>query len=472
MIYDLNKLNKKYQDENDYEVCIIGSGAAGITIAKHLSKFNLKIALIEGGSLDFSSESQDIYKGKLIGDPYYPLDVARLRYLGGSTNHWGGMSRSFDEVDFERGYFGEEFKWPIKYFELKNYLNEACKILEIQNNFEYNQNDLQVKPIKFQFSNVRFKKKYQSFLSNSKNINLYINSNLKDLHGENRRLKKITLESYNKKKIKLSAKKFVFAMGGIENSRYLLWFQKKYNNKFFDSNNNLGKYWMEHPVFTLGKAFVKKTVLMKPYYSLTKKPQIEKKILNCGLRMHGISLNATKQLLKNLLCTAPRVGEKITKLLNKNLICGVKLRAAWEQSPSKDSYISLSSQVDRFEIPKISLKWSKNDLDRKTVRETVDIFNDWFLKNDFGRIQLDKWILNNESYPENDELAGLHHMGGTRMASNKSLGVVDSNCKIFGSNNIYIAGSSIFVTGGHNNPTLPIVQFSLRLAEHLKSNLT
>ena len=200
MIYDLNKLNKKYQDENDYEVCIIGSGAAGITIAQHLSKFNLKIALIEGGSLDFSRESQDIYKGKLIGDPYYPLDIARLRYLGGSTNHWGGMSRSFDEVDFERGYLGEEFKWPIKYFELKNYLNEACKILEIQNNFEYNQNDLHVKPIKFQFSNIRFKTKYQSFLSNSRNINLYINSNLKDLHGENRSLNKITLESYNKKK--------------------------------------------------------------------------------------------------------------------------------------------------------------------------------------------------------------------------------------------------------------------------------
>ena len=62
-------------------------------------------------------------------------------------------------------------------------------------------------------------------------------------------------------------------------------------------------------------------------------------------------------------------------------------------------------------------------------------------------------------------------MGGTRMALNKNFGVVDKDCKIFGSNNIYIAGSSIFVTGGHNNPTLPIVQFSLRLAEHLKSSL-
>ncbi len=471
MIYDLNKSIKKDLEKEEYDVCIIGSGAAGITIAKYLSKYNLKISLIEGGPLDFSKKSQDLYKGELIGDPYYPLDVVRLRYLGGSTNHWGGMSRPFDEVDFERDYFGEEFKWPIKYFELKNYLKEACKILEIKNNFEYDQNDKDVKPIKFQFSKVQFKTKYESFLSNSKNISLFINSNLKDLHGENRTLNKVTFESYNKNKIKISSKKFVFAMGGIENSRYLLWFQKKYNNKFFDDNRSIGKYWMEHPVFTLGKAFVKKTVFMKQYYSLTKSSQIEKKIFNCGLRMHGISSNSTKQLLKNLLCTAPKIGERITNLLNKNLICGVKLRAAWEQSPSKNSYISLTNKTDKFEIPKISLKWSKNDLDRKTVKETVNIFNKWFLKNDYGRIQLDKWIIDNENYPEDDELGGLHHMGGTRMALNKNFGVVDKDCKIFGSNNIYIAGSSIFVTGGHNNPTLPIVQFSLRLAEHLKSSL-
>ena len=69
-------------------------------------------------------------------------------------------------------------------------------------------------------------------------------------------------------------------------------------------------------------------------------------------------------------------------------------------------------------------------------------------------------------YPLNDELAGYHHMGGTRMHSSKD-GVVDENCKVYGSSNLYIAGSSIFTTGGHNNPTLPIVQFSLRLADYL-----
>ena len=88
-------------------------------------------------------------------------------------------------------------------------------------------------------------------------------------------------------------------------------------------------------------------------------------------------------------------------------------------------------------------------------------------EKDLGRLHLQSWLINNENYPENDELAGYHHMGGTRMSSSKKYGVVDKNCKVFGSNNLYIAGSSIFTTGGHNNPTLPIIQFSLRLAEHL-----
>ncbi len=60
-----------------------------------------------------------------------------------------------------------------------------------------------------------------------------------------------------------------------------------------------------------------------------------------------------------------------------------------------------------------------------------------------------------------------HHMGTTRMAADPKHGVVDENCKIFGVDNIYVAGSSIFSTGGAANPTLPIVQFSLRLADHV-----
>ena len=80
---------------------------------------------------------------------------------------------------------------------------------------------------------------------------------------------------------------------------------------------------------------------------------------------------------------------------------------------------------------------------------------------------MDDWILNDLDYPTDDELAGYHHMGGTRMHKDVQFSVVDKNCLVYGSQNLFVVGSSVFTTGGHNNPTLPIVQLSLRLGEHL-----
>ena len=188
--------------------------------------------------------------------------------------------------------------------------------------------------------------------------------------------------------------------------------------------------------------------------------------------MLGASSSETKQMLKNLICVAPNLGNKIAKLLDKRILCGITFRASWEQSPAKTSSVSLLSETDRFGISKVNLTWSKNALDRKTIKQSINVFNEWFLKDNIGRIKLDDWLVNDLDYPENDELGGQHHMGGTRMSDNRKFGVVDKNCKVFGSKNFYVAGSSVYVTGGYQNPTLGIVQFSLRLSDHLKSMLT
>ena len=65
-------------------------------------------------------------------------------------------------------------------------------------------------------------------------------------------------------------------------------------------------------------------------------------------------------------------------------------------------------------------------------------------------------MLTEKNYPIDDELIGHHHMGGIRIHKSNTLGVVDTNCKVFGSENLYIAGSTIFTTGGHNNLTINI----------------
>ena len=64
-----------------------------------------------------------------------------------------------------------------------------------------------------------------------------------------------------------------------------------------------------------------------------------------------------------------------------------------------------------------------------------------------------------------------HHMGTTRMQRDPRMGVVDENCRVHGVANLYVAGCSVFPTGGTFNPTLTIVALALRLADHIKERL-
>jgi hypothetical protein len=235
MLFDLQDQAVTEKIFKKFDTIIIGAGAAGITTAITLEKFGKSVALIEGGGLEYSEKSQNIYRGNVIGDPYFDLDVTRLRYLGGSTNHWGGWCRPFEKIDFHRNYLGEQYEWPIKFEEIDQYKNEACSILEIESNFELkSSDDLNVKPIKFQFSPpVRFNEKYLSKLKSSKLISVFINSNLTKVSGSNRNIHSVDISNYKEKKLTLMAKNFVFALGGIENSRFLLWIDRDLPGIFF-----------------------------------------------------------------------------------------------------------------------------------------------------------------------------------------------------------------------------------------------
>ena len=233
-------------------------------------------------------------------------------------------------------------------------------------------------------------------------------------------------------------------MGGIENSRFLLWMEECYQHTFFDDGLPLGRYWMEHPHFTLGQAIVDKRKVPERFYSLTGDKQTQLNILNCGFRIEHLSREETKSLIRDVLCVAPSLGKKLAGAVGKNLICGARFGAAWEQAPIVSNAVTLGNDKDAFGVPRVNLRWKKTPLDRKTVKHSVAEFNSWLMKNDGGRIQLDEWMFMNGQYPIYDELAGNHHMGGTRMHDSKKYGVVDSNCRVFGSENLYLAGSSVF----------------------------
>ncbi len=149
-------------------------------------------------------------------------------------------------------------------------------------------------------------------------------------------------------------------------------------------------------------------------------------------------------------------------------IAGGILRASWEQEPRAANRIELSpGEVDRFGVPRTVLHWRKAAEDRLTVQRTALDFARFLAERNVGRVRLREWVLGRADYPEDDELTGNHHMGGTRMAASPQDGVVDADLRVHGQPNLYVLGSSTFPSGGHANPTLTILQLAHRLAEHL-----
>jgi choline dehydrogenase-like flavoprotein len=150
-------------------------------------------------------------------------------------------------------------------------------------------------------------------------------------------------------------------------------------------------------------------------------------------------------------------------------------KTACEQSPDPDSRIELGEALDRFGNRRVAVNWRLNELDKHTLRQSALQAGRIMAVNDLGRVRLPEWLLEEDlSFPgtSEDEVGGFHHMGTTRMADSPQRGVVDSNHKVFGIDNLYLGGSSVFATSGHVNPTFTIVQLSLRLADHLDGRLS
>jgi len=460
------------------DFCVVGSGPAGMTLALELERDGRSVILLEGGGLDRSDESQDIYKGDVIGDPYYKLDTSRLRYLGGTSGHWGGWCRAFKEGDFQKKEGFEVAHWPIEKKDLDPFLEKALSILEVSQprNDVMIDSEFGIKETSISLSRVRFGEKYRERLNSSKNVTYATNANLTGLKTDGQRVWSATVTNFAGQSADVKAKHFILAMGGIENSRMLLWCNNQTKGKIVDPRAPLGRYWMEHPGYRIGHALVDFKITKSDYYIphrllvLTDAVKRKLSILSCNIVLEELPSVGTKGLLKDLLCVAPKVGEWAASLAGKNIVCGAKLSAGWEQEPIWNNHVKLSAtKRDRFGISLTELHWEKTDRDFATLQQSLSQFNEYLMAGNHGRLRLHDWVFGKDAPPtSDDDGASYHHIGGTRMAHTVNNGVVDSNCRVFGQGNLYVAGSSVFPTGGESNPTLTIVQLSLRLAKHLR----
>lgn len=433
--------------------------------------------IVEAGGLEYSPDSQDIYRGTVVGDSYYDLDYARLRLFGGSSGHWMGWCRPLDDIDFEPRKGIGHSGWPIRKKDLDPYVKEADSIFEIGPIEADKPLNKDINEVHFRFSSppVRFGQKYLQHIKESPLIGLLLESPVTEIVPQNGRISHVKLGGKEGQDRRITSQHFCLCTGGIENSRLLLWSNHLNGGGVVPDAHALGKYWMEHPIFGVGSAVLFSFTQMRAkngirFYAPSTNFLRNHDIGNFGLRL-AVGEDLVKELIKDGLCVAPQFFTDLAMKYDSSLMCGAELRLAWEQVPTSANRIELDAEKDALGMPRVKLHWKKQPQDRRTAETALQLFGSYLAQAEKGRAKILPWLAQGLDYPAHDERGGPHHMGGTRMASGPAEGVVDQNCKVFGVENLYIGGSSVFPTGGHANPTYTIVQLALRLGDHLAGKI-
>ncbi|MCU4675541.1 GMC oxidoreductase [Catenovulum sp. 2E275] len=524
MIIDGNTIDSNIHDEAD--ICIIGGGVAGIVLARELKDSYAKIIMVEGGDEYYSQDSQDLYQSNKT--THFPnTHYSRLRFLGGSSNHWENNTSPFTALDFEKREWIPNSGWPLSLDDIEPFYMQAATYCGTEpdgynTNYwksKYQQEDLfaasgkvQTQIAKSSLPPVRFFAQYGEELKQTENILIYKNSNLVDMNYESgkRKITSIIAQSYTGKKLTINAKVFIMCLGGLENARMLLHFNDKYDNGLGNQGGNVGAYLMEHPTvravymfkqekknFDFYQAHYEQSRVIKGFLSLTEQALRQEKSVNlriplmnasefelsAGISSAHILADELSQVsmpddfgthVMNVLSDLDMVIEglarkhfdkRIFESANDNI--GFLPAMMTEQTPIRENCIKLSEKKDGFGLRLMDIEYQITQDDRNRIWKSLNV-----LAKEFGALGLGRVKLNPEfsSRIWGSQLGfSNHHMGTTKMAETEKDGVVDKNSLVFGTSNLFMAGSSVFCTGSHVPPTLTICAMSIRLAEYIKT---
>lgn len=503
-------------------VCVIGAGAAGITLARTLAETTPGVVLIDSGNFSINGETQNLYSGKNIGLTYFNLASCRLRYFGGTTNHWSGNCRPNDPIDYEgRPALGLP-KWPVGHDELAPYIAKAADLLGISNNFfdldmfagmlDAKSADLIearspifASKLGQTAKDIRLGPKYRDTMGQMPNLVTYLNLNATHIQlAENgSKVTYIDCATLNGKKARIQAKAYALCCHGIENARLLLVSNDIVAPGIGNASDHVGRYFMDHthifasrfipsPSFphiydrrygeqrnvtskiAFTDNFLRKEGLLQYYCRLNPvyfESDVDSAFQNVRNQMMEPGdmqfLEDVATVLVNLNDISREVGARLSVSpwpLPKYYLLEHRL----EQAPNPASRVVISDRRDKVGSLIADLDWQLNDVDFDSFRRCQDALVQEMTRLGFGRAELE------EITPDlvRQRVGGhYHHIGTTRMSDNPTNGVVDADCKVHGVSNLYVGGSSIFPTAGFSGPTMMLIGFSLRLADTIREKV-
>ena len=482
------------------QVCIIGSGQAGITAAWQLQKAGIKVILIEGSRmwktmeeswpdkvLLYNGVSDGLFKTnepEFLILPYvnhqYPAKE-RERMYGGTSTHWGGQSRPEDQIDMDArpGFPG----WPITRKDLDPFYADASKFCVLHGDYgatgDNFSNEYWTKTLNAQAPSLDgFDVEMYQFMGGSylnfatrtfdgngtigdSPVEVIRNASLLNIDLQQGSVSQLQVASMDATpppnppkpatKFTIKADLYVLACGSVANAQNLLL------SNAGNENDQVGRYFMCHPL-TNGQ-YLRTTT--SPNFLPYNQAKLLNGELSPGVRWSDSNgVQVTGRFIPN--------AEQTTKLgIGRCWFWYVYGQYYFEQSPNRDSRITLTDTLDPvFQLRQARATWMLNDTDQKTYEQTTKLFQT-AVSNLGGSFTYPTW-----DFIKSTLVVNGHHMGTTRMSSDPKEGVVDKNLKVHSLKNLYVAGASVFPSGGISNPTFTIITLSIRLAAYLKQQLT
>jgi choline dehydrogenase-like flavoprotein len=532
------------------DVCVIGAGPAGLSLAMALALAGIRVTLLEGGSPAMTRTLGDI---RQTGEAAYPqshISQTRANGLGGTSRIWsyrmsnnnpesgerGCRYAPLDPIDFEARPEVPHSGWPLTRADLDPWYVRAQEVCGL-GRFDYTPDgwrtpraqplpldpDL-IETQMFQFGPATvWTHDAVGTLRANDGVKILTDTNVSELETDaaGTRVTAVHWRRDDGTKGTVRARCTVLAAGGIENSRLLLLSDRQVRGGLGNGTDQVGRYWMEHPLVRGGLLVAPRSArlgerlrLYDAFWQNGNKVMAKSSIHPERMRKEGLLstsalLNPRDEILAGAafqaytaarspsgraasLAARTRMQAKIAAGAADLLAARRAMVGQWnldqngwsarpeagryrvfevlhqtEQSPDPDNRVVLGTETDHFgrRIPVLNWRWTPQDRDR--IAHSRDLYAEGFAAAGLGEMIQKDWDRGRPRL-----LGGNHHhLGGTRMSVDPATGVVDANTKVHGLANLFVSGSSVFPSGGSVNPTLTIVALSLRLSAHLKQVL-
>ena len=489
------------------DVCIIGGGPAGISLALALEGSGRRVVLLESGERALEDAYQDLFDGTQGGDlPPLRLRESRLRQLGGATNHWGGACAPLDAIDFEERPWIAGSGWPIRRSDLDPYYARAHELLELgapgfaPEHFGgdvgalFALGDTEVVHRVRIANPLRFGEHFHGRLERAVDVEVWLGATAVglDLRADGGAVEAVRVRSLDGHDARVRAGRVIVACGGVENARFLL------HCGLGERLDAIGRYYTWHPRLDTGLLLLSGP-MPDPYrydwhvhagrsidftLGLSRQAQEFEEVPNHGFFLYPVRTGvagAVDALDARLRGREPLAG--MLDDLGKVADDPEAARAHWDgrgslvvqtwidQVPNPDSRVTLGREADAVGMRRAHTVWRIHDYERDWLITVNAYLAAQLALAGVGRMRLNEELGGGDAYPRGifEAGGGGHQIGTTRMSQGPADGVVDADLRVHGIANLYCAGSSVFRTASWVNPTYTVVALSLRLAEHLRA---